>query len=141
MQTATDSLLALDYGERRVGVAIASVVARLPRPLPALPYDNEFWGALATLIHNEEVSAVIIGLPRGLSGQETAQTALARAFATEVETKLGLPVHMQDEALTSVKAGVELMSRGKQFDKGMVDSLSALYILDDYLQSSPGVMK
>jgi putative holliday junction resolvase len=135
MQTATRNLLALDYGERRVGVAIASVVARLPRPLPALPQNPNFWELLTKLIQQEEVSTIIVGLPRGLEGQETAQTALARAFAAKVETKFGLPVYLQDEALTSVKAGIELISRGKQFDKGMVDSLSAVYILDDYLKA------
>jgi putative holliday junction resolvase len=136
MQTANPNVLALDYGERRVGVAVASTIARLPRPLPALPQNPEFWQQLTKLVSQEGIAAIVIGLPRGLNGQETAQTSLARAFAAEVEQKVAMPVHLQDEAVTSAQAEAELKARGKSFDKGMIDSLAAVYILEDYLQST-----
>ena len=75
----------------------------------------------------------MIGLPRGLDGQETAQTMTVRAFGTMLGKALKLPVHWQDEALTSVQAASELEQRGKAYRKADIDSLAAVYILEDYL--------
>lgn len=124
------NILSLDVGERRVGVAIASLVARLPRPLTTLDNTEDIWQDIAKLIVDEDASTLVVGLPRNLSGDETAQTKYVRDFAAKIE---GIEIIFQDEALTSQKAETELAGRGKPFAKGDIDALAATYILEDYL--------
>jgi putative Holliday junction resolvase len=131
----TDSVLALDVGNKRIGIAIASLIARLPRPLTTLANDENFIEQLQTIINNERAGALVIGLPRGLDGQETGQTKIVRQFVAELTPLMTIPIHLQDEALTSAKAEAELRARGKLYEKGEVDSLAATYILEDYMNT------
>lgn len=135
MPAIPSSILALDVGDKRVGVAIASLEARLPRPLAALTRDDSFVSRLRTIIDTEHVSRLVIGWPRGLEGQATKQTATVEAFVTELKRQFELPIVMQDEALTSKIAEAELQARGKAYEKGEVDALAATYILDDFLKA------
>lgn len=130
------TILALDVGAQRIGVARASTFARIASPLVTLINDNTTFDEIAALIKSEDVGALVVGLPRGLEGQETAQTQVIRDFVTELKTKTDLPVYFQDEALTSQKAESELESRGKPFSKGDIDALAATFILDDFLQDN-----
>jgi putative Holliday junction resolvase len=127
-----DTILALDVGAKRVGVAVASSVARLPRPLTTLTNDENLWAALQKVIDEEAAGALVVGFPRGLDGQATQQTEYVQAFIEQVKQKFTLPVYEQDEALTSHKAEAELQSRG-DYVKADVDALAATYILDDFL--------
>ena len=127
------SVLALDVGEKRVGVAIANQEIRLARPLITLLHDAHFWDKLAALIEEYNVVAIAVGLPRGLDGQETAQTRYTASFISELRGRFDGPVQAQDEATTSVKAEVELRARGKPYEKSDIDALAATYILEDYL--------
>jgi putative Holliday junction resolvase len=129
------SIIALDVGEKRIGVARAGIEARLPEPLTTLENNSTIWQKLQTLCAEQAVHGVIIGLPRGLDGQETAQTRYARQFGIEAKQQLGLAIHFQDEAVTSKKAKHELSERGKDFSKGDIDALAATYILEDFLQN------
>ena len=133
MQSPDSSILALDVGQARIGVALATSVARLASPLTTLPNNDDFLDSLRKLVAEHAVSVLVVGLPRGLDGQETGQTSYVREFAATLDT-LGLPVHLQDEALTSAHAEQELRNRGVAYTKEDVDSLSATYILEDYLQ-------
>ncbi|HEY1064111.1 MAG TPA: Holliday junction resolvase RuvX [Candidatus Saccharimonadales bacterium] len=127
------SYLALDVGRARIGVAVANDVARIAGPLPALANDDSFRQKLEILIKEHDAAAVIVGWPRGLEGQETEQTQYVSEFVDVLESWLDLPVHLQDEAATSLKAEAELKRRGVPYEKGDIDSLSAVYILEDYL--------
>lgn len=131
----SSSILALDVGERRIGVAIASKLARLPRPLTTLNNEGAIWQRIEDLAQQEAADVVVVGLPRNLSGEDTAQTAYVRAF---VQPSSKFSVVFQDEALTSQKAESELKSRGKPYEKGDIDALAATYILEDYLQQHAG---
>lgn len=131
--TSNDSaILALDVGDRRIGVAIAGSTARLPRPLITLVHDEHVIDTIVDLVTDQQATAVVVGLPRGMEGQETKQTAIVREFASKLQAKTAVPVHFQDEAVTSKLAEQELAKRGKVFDKQSIDSLAATYILDDY---------
>ena len=126
--------LSLDVGRARIGLAVANSIARLAAPLPAVPNNEQCLEALQAITAQEAINQLVVGLPRGLDGQETAQTTYVREFAAALEATLHVPVTLQDEAVTSVKAEAELQSRkGRQYDKGDIDSLSAVYILEDYL--------
>jgi len=135
--TNARSLVGLDVGAQRVGVAIVSLVARLPRPLTTLQQGDNFLSSLEQIIHQEAVGALVIGLPRGLDGQTTAQTKLTAEFSQQLQQHFQLPVYMQDEALTSKKAETELQARGKVYDRAEIDALAATYILEDFLAEHP----
>lgn len=136
--TPDSSILALDVGQKRIGLALANRVARIAAPLPALANDENLTANLSLVVENNAVDTLVVGLPRGLNGQSTSQTGYVEAFARDVQAALGLPVHLQDEALTSAKAEAELQGRGKTYTKEDIDSLSAVYILEDYLQGEKG---
>lgn len=136
MLTANKSILGLDVGGKRVGVAVASLSARLPRPLVTLRRGEGFMDELEKLIEKEAAGALVIGLPRGLEGQNTAQTVEVEAFARDLGKRLKLPVYMQDEALTTKHAESELQSRGRPYVRADVDALAATYILQDWLEGN-----
>ena len=137
MLTTHSSVLGLDVGARRIGVAVASLAARLPRPLTTLEFNDQFFTALNEIIKTEDADALIVGLPRNLEGQSTAQTGAVEAFVTQLREHSDLPVHMQDEALTSHKAETELEARGKPYQRSDIDALAATYILQDWLAEQP----
>jgi putative Holliday junction resolvase len=128
-------VLALDYGNARIGVAIASTIARLPRPLTTLANSPEVFDAIVQLVGQEDVGLVVVGLPRTLDGGYSEQTHAAEAFGKQLAGRLGVPVEMADETLTSVDAEAEL--KGKPHSKGAVDALAATYILERYLSEHP----
>ncbi len=137
MTAATGKILALDIGTVRIGLAIASTVARLSSPYRTIANDDAVWQTLRDICAKEDVVQLVAGLPRGLDGQATNQTAYAEQFVGMLASELNLPVSLIDEAVTSRQAETELMARGKQFSKGDIDALAAVYILDDYLQENP----
>lgn len=127
------NFLALDVGTKRIGTARANSIARLPQPLGAVPVDGKEVEAIRRLSEEHQIDTLVIGLPRSLEGKETDQTRFTREFARKLE-KLEIPIKWQDEAGTSLKARQELReSSKKDYDKGQVDSLAAVYILEDYL--------
>jgi putative Holliday junction resolvase len=134
VQAAPNSILALDVGSVRIGVSVATMIARLPRPLRTLENNAAVYDEIARLIEVEDAVLLVVGLPRGLNGQHTPQTAAVEAFVETLKKYVTLPVHFQDEALTSHKAEDELQKRGQPYSKGDVDALAATYILEDFLR-------
>lgn len=116
-----------------MGVAIASLEARLPRPLITLIQGEKFTQELQAIIDQEGVTDIVVGLPRGLNGQDTEQTVKIANFSKQIKSDFNLPVHFQDEAVTSKQAQSELQARGKIYEKSDIDALAATYILEDWL--------
>jgi putative Holliday junction resolvase len=135
---STGCWLGLDIGTRRIGVALARTDIRLSHPLTTLENNDSVLDAIKRLVDEHEVQRVIVGLPRGMNGQDTDQTKYTEEFAEQLEIKLGMSVVRQDEALTSQKAEAELTARKKPFAKGEVDALAATYILEDYINEHVG---
>jgi putative Holliday junction resolvase len=131
--TQTPTILALDVGEKRIGVAIATVGLHFAHPLTTLSHDGTIWQQLTDLVETNATGLFVVGLPRGLDGQETAQTRTTEVFMQQLRANIGLPIQPQDESVTSIKAEAELKSRGKPYEKGDIDALAATYILEDYL--------
>ena len=127
------SVMALDVGEKRIGIAVANMAAKKASPLTTLKNDQEFTSHLKKLIKENDVNELIIGLPRDVHGKETDQTTYARSFAKKLKKDIDLPQHFQDESLTSVRAEEELSGRGQPYEKADVDALAATYILEDWL--------
>src|SRR4051812_14241107 len=129
-------LIALDYGNARIGVAIASSIARLPRPLTTLTNGDDTFNEIAQLVRREQGGLVIVGLPRTLDGGYSDQTRAAEQFAVQLREHLDVPVELADETLTSVDAEAALA--GTKHDKGAIDALAASYILERYLNEHQG---
>jgi putative Holliday junction resolvase len=127
-----NALLALDVGEKRVGVALARLDIKISRPHTTLQNDDTFDEQLKLLIKDNNVGTIVVGLPRGLEGQETAQTSYVKQFATD--HLAGYTIAFQDEALTSKLAESELAKRKVRYTKEEVDALAACFILRDYLE-------
>lgn len=133
MKATSKNYAALDVGMRRIGVALANGQARLTRPASVIFHDDKVWESIEKLISTEDIGVLVIGLPRNLEGNDTAQTRIVRAFASDIQKKFDVEVVLQDEALTSRMAEAELKVIGKPYDKADIDAMAAKLILDDYL--------
>lgn len=137
-----DSFVALDVGERRIGVAVARSDVRIATPLTTFNNGDDIFEQIVSLVEEQHAVSIVVGLPLGMDGQETVQTHAIQEFVGQLRGYVKLPLYWQDEALTSHKAEEELTSRGKPFAKGEVDALAATYILEDFLrEQSPEPMQ
>jgi putative Holliday junction resolvase len=133
----TGAILGIDLGERRIGVAVAVPDGRIALPLTVVEAGEGWLERLATLVGEHNASDVVIGLPLSLNGTEGMAARRARQAAAEVETHLGLPVHLVDERLSTVAAGRALAGAGatSRRQKVVVDRSAAAVILQAYLDS------
>jgi putative Holliday junction resolvase len=133
--TQAGALLGLDPGERRIGVALAVAGAGLALPLTTLDRAGDWGEALAGLVAEHAVGEIVVGLPVSLNGSEGAAALGARSFASEVGTRLGLPVHLVDERLSTVAAtrGLRAAGAGRRQRRAVVDRSAAAVILQGYL--------
>ena len=129
----TKTLLALDVGEKRIGVATAQTAIRIAIPLTTIDVDGNEIKEIARIIADESTDTIVVGYPRNQSGEATAQTAYAEAFATQLDGMVDTIV-FQDESLTSVMAEDQLKRDGKPYTKGDIDARAAAIILQDYLE-------
>jgi putative pre-16S rRNA nuclease len=128
-----ESVIAIDFGEKRVGVAIASMAAQIPRPFKTLVNDVNLIMSLRQIVESENVVHIVVGYPRGLEGQSTDQTKIVEEFVKDLEIRFKVPIDLQDEALTSEKAIDELNRAERPYTKEEVDALAAAYILNDWI--------
>lgn len=133
------SVLGLDVGDKRIGVALADLNAPFPQPLTTLTAGPHLRAELEKLIRQHKVDHIVIGLPRNQNGEETAQSARVRQIITLLKLPERVNLYWQDESLTSVKAEKELKKRKKNYQKGEVDALAATYILEDFLATIPNL--
>ncbi|MBS1767635.1 MAG: Holliday junction resolvase RuvX [Acidobacteria bacterium] len=129
--------LALDHGTKRIGLAFCDELEILASPFEVWPSDGKVLDRLARLCKEEGVQAVVIGLPKHKDGAESATAPLARAFATEVSGRTGLPHLLWDEHLSSAEAERLLAQRGVKPDKrkALLDAAAAAVILADLLET------
>jgi len=132
---APQYIIGLDYGDKRVGVAVAHVVARLPHPLTTIPNDNNLLSNVQHIVQQEAVGLIVVGLPRGMDGNYTDQTRKAEQFAATLRAAVTVPVELADETLTSVDAEAHL-GPGLHA-KGDIDAVAASLILERYLAEHP----
>lgn len=134
--TKISSILALDVGEKRIGVALANSIARLAVPHITLDNDEHVVQNIKNLVEEHNVTHIVVGNPRDMQGNATPQTTFSHAFADSLQN-LGLPITFQDESLTSVHAEEALRNSGEPFSKQDIDAMAAALILRDYLSEQP----
>lgn len=136
MSKAEDgSVLAFDFGMRRLGVAVGETLTGTARPLTTLPCRDGVpdWSAIAALLEQWHPVRLVVGLPRRLDGSESDLTRAARRFANRLSGRFGVPVTTTEEQLSSADAERFIAERGRRRrDKGDVDRLAAAIILESY---------
>lgn len=127
------TFLALDVGEKRIGVAVGDDGVRIAVPFDTIEVDGTEITCIARLVIDQNVDTVVVGYPRNQSGEATAQTEYVEAFAKQL-ADIAPKLVFQDESLTSVMAEQQLKSYGKPYTKGDIDARAAAIILQDYLE-------
>lgn len=127
------SYLALDVGEKRIGVAVGDDGVRIAVPFETIDVDGKEIERIARLVVDENVDTVVVGYPRNQSGEATAQTEYVEMFTARL-TDIAPKLVFQDESLTSVLAEQRLKSYKKPYTKGDIDALAAAMILQDYIE-------
>jgi putative Holliday junction resolvase len=138
--TATNPrILALDLGKKRIGLAISDPLGITAQGLPNLHRTNKRsdLAAIEQLARGRDVGLIVLGNPIHMKGTEGRQSGWVREFANALRERLGLPVKLWDERLTSVEAGRVLRASGIGIEKraAAVDRLSAVILLQSYLDS------
>lgn len=126
--------LGLDVGEQRIGVALGDSIGRIAQPLRTVAVDGHEVTALQSIIGEFDATDLVVGKPRNQSGEETKQTDHVKGFASVQLKQTGLPLHWQDESVTSVIAEERLQARKKPYSKGDIDAEAASIILQDFLE-------
>ena len=133
-------VLGIDYGERRIGMAISDPTGTIAQPLPPLrrrrgrrpPYKS-----IQDVGARYDIGALVLGLPLDLEGEETSWSAEVRAVGEELSRRVGVPAHFVDERFTSVQAERAIRSlglpRGERERKDRVDTAAAVLILQSWL--------
>ncbi len=128
------SLLSLDVGTKRIGVAAADTTVPVAQPLVTLEVDGTEIDKIKQLVQERSVEKVVVGYPRNQAGDATEQTAFSEAFGNKV--KDFVEIAFQDESLTSVMAEDRLKASGKPYSKADIDAFAAAIILQDYLEQN-----
>lgn len=123
--------IGIDVGEKRIGLARINSAVGIAEALAVLDAQSEYlFEEIYAAAQKYEVSGLVVGLARGLDGQETAQTAVCRQFAQNLkDSVLNMPVYLVDEAGSSLEAD----ERIRQGVAGMRDSIAAGVILENFL--------
>lgn len=130
-------ILAVDWGERRIGLAVSDPSGTLASPLATLTVRDEADALerVARVAADEEATQLVVGLPLLLSGERGEAALAAEAFAARLAERTGLPVETYDERLTSALGERLLRESGtrRKRDKGQLDQSAAVSLLDSYL--------
>lgn len=132
-------VMGLDYGDRRIGVAISDAFRWTAQGLTVVETrrDGGELDRLAEIAQENEVSEVVVGLPKNMNGTIGPRGEICKAFAQQIGEKLGLPVHLWDERLTTVAAERTLKEAEISLKKRkqVIDKMAATLILQNYLDS------
>ncbi len=138
--SSTGRIIALDVGQRRIGIAISDALGITAQGLPTLTRTRirEDLQHLDALARDREAVRFVLGHPLHMSGRESRQAEYVKEFGARLSEYTGLPVEYRDERLTTVEASRVLRSSGIGREKRAqaVDKLSAVLILESYLAGS-----
>ncbi len=129
--------LAIDYGNKRTGLAICDRSETICSPLMVISAQYDVLQKIIDVIGTEGVEAVVLGLPLNMDNSEGPQAKIVRLFAEELQAKIDIPLHFQDERLSSFAAKEKLapaeLTRKKT--KKRLDAVAAAQILEAFLEN------
>jgi putative Holliday junction resolvase len=130
MEPTNKTYIGLDVGERRIGVGRINEFAKISEALEVINTENvDVLEEIKSVIIEHQAEGIVVGLPRGLDGQETDQTKYCIEFANSLKSELSIPVYMIDEAGTSLAAD-ERISKSNEISR---DSVAAAILLEDFV--------
>jgi putative Holliday junction resolvase len=146
MSAAPHTILAFDYGQRRIGLAVGQSITRTANPLLTLSNrDNgPDWPQIGELLRQWQPSLLLVGLPLHSDGQISEISRQAEQFAAELQRRFGIRVEMHNEHLTSAEAQTQLRAqrasgqRRRKINKQDIDAAAAALILESWFQQNNG---
>lgn len=130
---SSKTLVCLDVGEKRIGVAVADTGIRIAVPLTTIEVDGSEIQAITEIVLKEGAETLVLGYPRNQQGEATSQTEYVEQFAEKLKD-LDVTIAYQDESLTSVIAEQRLKAHNRPYTKGDIDAQAAAVILQDYVE-------
>lgn len=121
-------LLGIDYGQSKIGLAIADTETKTAVPFEVMRLKDSKILRLKEMIISEEIEKIVVGLPLGMDGKETAQTKEVKEFIENLKSTINIEIVTEDERLTTAQA----KKQGKD------DAVAAMYILQSYLDRNYG---
>jgi putative Holliday junction resolvase len=129
--------LAIDYGVKRIGIALCDPLFTFAYPYKTLLNDSSLWKELKDIVAGQSVSRIILGLPIKENGEDTSLSAAVLKFKVQLENKFKVEVILRDERYTSSIAEEMIIKsvakKSKRREKGLIDRSAAAIILQDYL--------
>ena len=128
-------LLAIDYGEVRVGLALSDPLQIISSPYKVIKNDENLISVINDIIKEKDVGKVVLGLPYNLKGEYSQKTTEVKVFGDKLEKTLSVPLEYMDERYTTVEANEELKRLGYSIKdaREVVDKIAASIILKNYL--------
>ena len=128
-------ILGIDHGDKRFGIALSDAGQLIATPRQVATGEDALWEALGTLVKEEDIEAVVVGLPLNMDGSEGPRARKVIEFSRELEKRTGLQVYFWDERLSSFEAESALSEAGVygRRRKSKVDMVAAQIILQGYL--------
>jgi putative Holliday junction resolvase len=129
-------ILAIDYGEKRIGLATAIMELKVALPFGIIENNGikKLVADIAEVCRKEDITQIVVGFPMGLGGTKTEQTEKTEKFITALKEGLEIPVDIQSELFTSRQAHGIFKDAGVK--KKRIDEPAAKLILEDYLQKT-----
>lgn len=130
-------ILAIDHGQRRIGMAISDPFRITAQSLPTLTIQNseELFAVIKNIIQEQNVAEIVVGMPYNLKGEKTASAENVEKFILQLKATFQLPVHQWDERWSTIEAHRTIREMGKSpsRNKEKVDQIAALIILQSFL--------
>lgn len=137
-----ERILAIDFGEKRIGLALCDPLRIFAYPFKTILNDNDLWGNLKNIISENHVVEIVLGYPLKESGEKSSSTLMVEKFRDELAARSSLPVILRDERYSSSIAMEKILQstpgKKKRRDKGLVDRNAASVILQEYLDELSG---
>ena len=128
--------LAIDYGQKRTGLAICDREEMLASPFAVLDNPKEVLAKISATVEKEEIEAIVVGLPLNMDDTQGAQAKQVLKFAEQLKSIVGVPIHFQDERLSSFAAEEKLSAAEftRKKKKKRLDAVAAAEILQAFLE-------
>lgn len=127
--------LAIDYGDKHTGLAICDPAETIASPLTVIDGQKDLLDKIARIATAENVEAIVLGMPLNMDDSAGHRAKIVLAFAEKLKSHLTIPVHFQDERLTTFRAEEKIapadLTRKKK--KKRLDAVAAAQILEDFL--------
>ncbi|MGK9367679.1 Holliday junction resolvase RuvX [Melioribacter sp. Ez-97] len=138
MPETESRIMSIDYGEKRVGIAVTDPLNIFAYPLTTLDNDANLTANILKLIAEYNVTKIIIGNPLKENGEESKVSPVVKEFSRKLQSATGIDIELVDERYTSNIAQRRIIesvpTKKKRRDKGLIDKNAAAILLEDYLR-------